>query len=122
MNFLAVSRPNPDCHAALNEQLCNGCFEADFHSCLLAGLCHQLCDPAHATNHMAPLALLAIDLAKHMMKQNIGAARRIGARIIADNGVKTESRLDRLAFKPLVEQHAGAEREQLDDMMLVERR
>jgi hypothetical protein len=48
-----------------------------------------------------------------MVQENIGRARRVGARIIADDTVEAESGLDRRAFEPAVEEIAGGSREEI---------
>src|SRR3546814_4869701 len=55
------------------------------------------------SNAVAPRALLAIHLAEDVMEEDIGAARRVGRGIVADDRVETEGGLDRLALEPAVE-------------------
>src|SRR3546814_20158641 len=53
-----------------------------------------------------------------MVEENIGAARRVGARVIADHRVETEGGLDRLALEPAVEHRARRLGEQLEHIAL----
>jgi hypothetical protein len=53
----------------------------------------------HAADRMAPDAFPTVHLAKAMVQENIGRARRVGARIIADDTVAAEGGLDRRAFE-----------------------
>jgi hypothetical protein len=76
--------------------------QADLDAGFAAHLAPCLRDAAHAANGMAPGALLAVHLAEDVVEQHIGAARRIGAGIVADHRVEAERRLDRLAFEPAV--------------------
>ena len=55
---------------------------------------------------------------KHMVQQHIGRARRIGAGIVADDGVEAEHRLDRIALEPAVEIVAGRLGEQVEQRAL----
>src|ERR1700731_2526792 len=50
--------------------------------------------------------------------ENIGRARRVGARIIADDTVEAESGLDRRAFEPAVEEIPGGCREEIEQIPL----
>jgi len=52
---------------------------------------------------MAPDAALAVNLAKAMMQQHIAGSRRVRTGPGADNAVKAEQRLDRVAFEPAIE-------------------
>ncbi len=61
---------------------------------------------------MAPAAGLAVDLAEGMMQQHVAAAGRVGTAVVADHRVETEQRLQWRAFEPVIEQVAGAAREQ----------
>src|SRR3546814_11197252 len=67
---------------------------------------------------VAPRALLAVHLAEDMVEENIGAARRVGARVIADHRVETEGGLDRLALEPAVEPRARRLGEQVAHIAL----
>src|SRR3546814_21370 len=67
---------------------------------------------------VAPRALLAVHLAEDMVEENIGAARRVGARVIADHRVETEGGLDRLALEPAVEHRARRLGEQVEHIAL----
>ena len=53
---------------------------------------HRLRDRAHAADRVAPHALLAVHLAEHVVQQHIGRARRVGARIVADDAVEAKQR------------------------------
>src|SRR3546814_4809144 len=53
-----------------------------------------------------------------MVEENIGAARRVGARVIADHRVETEGGLDRLALEPAVEHRARRLGEQVEHIAL----
>ena len=76
---------------------------ANFDTSRACGFRHRLRDRAHAADGVAPVALHAVHLAEAMMQQHIGGARRVGARIIADDGIEAESRLDRRALEPMIE-------------------
>jgi hypothetical protein len=67
---------------------------------------------------MAPDAFPTVHLAKAMVQENIGRARRVGARIIADDTVEAEGGLDRRAFEPAVEEIAGGSREEIEQIPL----
>ena len=68
---------------------------------------------------MAPRALIAIHFAKDMVQQDISAARRVGAGIIADDSVKTKCSLYRFAFEPAVEEAARRFGEQFQHITLL---
>jgi hypothetical protein len=53
-----------------------------------------------------------------MVQENIGRARRVGARIIADDTVETEGGLDRSAFEPAIEEIPGRGREKVEKIPL----
>src|SRR6202035_1131143 len=82
------------------------------------GFRHGLGDRAHAADRMAPDAFLSVRLAKAMVHENIGRARRVGARIIADDAVEAEGGLDRSAFEPAIEEIAGRGREEIEQIPL----
>ena len=67
---------------------------------------------------MAPHALLAVDLAKDVVEQDIGRPRRVGAGVIADDGVEAESCLDGVRFVPAVEEVACRLDEQVEHVAL----
>ncbi len=73
---------------------------------------HRLRDRAHAADRVTPRAFLAVDLAEHVMQQHVGGARRIRARVVADDAVEAEHRLDRCALEPTVEKIARGADEQ----------
>ena len=56
------------------------------------------------------MALHAVHLAEAVMQQHIGRARRIGARIIADDGIEAERRLDRRRSRTNRSRKSPAER------------
>src|SRR3546814_6784048 len=101
-----------------DEHLGDRAFEADLDAHVPADLGHDLGDPAHAADAVAPRALLAVHLAEDMVEENIGAARRVGARVIADHRVETEGGLDRLALEPAVEHRARRLGEQVEHIAL----
>ena len=68
---------------------------------------------------MSPCALVAVHFAKDVVEQNIGAAGRIRAGIVADDRVETERRLDRFAFEPAVEEAACRFSEQFQHVTLL---
>src|SRR3982074_2673741 len=51
---------------------------------------------------------------KAMVQENIGRARRVGARIIAGDTVEAEDGLDRSAFEPAFEEIPGRGREKVE--------
>ena len=74
---------------------------------------HRLRDRAHATDGVAPDAALSVDLTEGVVQQHIGAARRVGARVVADDGIEAVERLERIALEPVVEDLARTAREEL---------
>jgi hypothetical protein len=56
---------------------------------------------------VAPGALDAVRLPEDVVEQDIGAAGRVGARVVADHRIEAEHRLDRIALEPAVEVFAG---------------
>ena len=82
------------------------------------GFRHGLGDRAHAADRMAPDASLSVHLAEAMVQENIGRARRVGARIIADDTVEAESGLNRRTFEPAVEEIAGGGRKEIEKIPL----
>lgn len=54
-----------------------------------------------------------------MMQHHIGRARRVGAGIIADDGIEPEQRLDEIVLEALVEHLAGRSREQVEQIALL---
>ncbi len=76
-----------------------------------------LADCAHAADRMAPRTFHAIALAEHMVQQYVGAARCIRACIVADNAIKTEQGLDRLALEPAVQVLGGRQREKVQQFL-----
>ena len=81
-------------------------------------MCHGLGDGAHAADGVAPGALDATRLAEDMVEEDIGAARRVGAGEMADNGIKAQHRLDRIAFEPAIEIFARRTGEQGEEIAL----
>src|SRR6202040_3424808 len=79
---------------------------------------HGLGDRTHAADRMAPDAFPTVHLSNTMVQENIGRARRVGARIIADDTVEAESGLNRRAFEPAVEEIAGGGREEIEQIPL----
>ena len=68
---------------------------------------------------MSPCALVAVHFAKDVVEQNIGAAGRIRAGIVADDRVETERRLDRFAFEPAIQETARRFGEQFQHITLL---
>ncbi len=83
------------------------------------GARHRLRDRAHAADGVAPDALPAVHLAERVMQHHIGRTRRIGAGIIADDGVEPEQRLHQVALEHLVQHLAGRPREQIEQAALL---
>ena len=110
----ALVRLDADGATILDKDLGAPASKPDVHAVRCGGLRHGLGDRTHAADGVAPDAFLAVHLAKAMMQQNIGRARRVGARIIADDAVEAEGSLDRRAFEPAVEEVAGGCREQIE--------
>ena len=92
--------------------------DADLRAVRGRRLRHRLRDRAHAADGVAPGALLAVHLAEAMMQQHIGRARRVGARVIADDAVEAVGRLDRIALEPAVEIVAGRIGEEIEQFAL----
>ncbi len=80
---------------------------------LAAALRHGLGDRTHAADGVPPGALLAVHLAEGVVQQHIAGAGRVGAGVIADDGVEAEPGLHQLALEPAVEIVAGRFREQV---------
>jgi hypothetical protein len=80
---------------------------------------HDLSDRAHAADRVAPGALLAVDLAEHVVEQDVGAAGGVGAGVVADHRVEPERGLDRLALEPLAEEAGGRLGEQVEHVALL---
>ncbi len=80
---------------------------------------HRLRDRAHAADGVAPHALLAVHLAEGMVQHHIGGAGRVGAGVVADDGVEAEQRLDQVALEALVQHLAGRAREQIEQAALL---
>src|SRR3546814_18724825 len=93
-----------------DEHLGDRAFEADLDAHVPADLGHDLGDPAHAADAVAPRALLAAHLAEDLVEENIGAARRVGARVIAEHRVEPEGGLDRLDWNGVEAGKSGAAR------------
>ena len=53
-----------------------------------------------------------------MMQQHVGRARRVGARVVADDAVPAVHRLDRIALEPGVEIVAGRIGEEIEQLAL----
>ena len=64
---------------------------------------HRLGDRAHAADRMAPGARDPGRLAEHMVEQDVGGARRVGASKIADDAVEAEQGLGEIALEIAVE-------------------
>ena len=77
---------------------------------------HRLGDGAHSADGVAPDAFLAVHLAEHVVQQHIGRARRVGARIVADDAVEPVGGLDRRALEPAVEIIARRLHEQVEQL------
>ncbi len=117
-NLLARLEADAHGRAAIDKHLAHRRFEHDLDACIGAGGGHGLGDRAHAADRMTPRALLAVHLAEHVMEQNIGRARRVGAGVVADHRVEAERRLDRLALEPAVQEGARALGEEVDEVAL----
>jgi len=68
---------------------------------------------------MAPDALLAVHLAEGVVQHHIGRAGRVGARIVADDGVEAEQRFHQIGLEALVQHLAGRAREQIEQVALL---
>ncbi len=88
--------------------------DADRRAFLLRRFRHGLRDRAHAADRMAPASAFAIRFAEAMMQQHIGRARRIGARVIADDRIEAEGGFDRVALEPMIEKIAGGRGEDVE--------
>ncbi len=58
------------------------------------------------------------DLAEDVVEEDIGAARRVGAGVVADDGVEAERALDEVVLEPAVEEIARALDEQVHHVAL----
>jgi len=108
----ALSRGHTDSLALFDDHFRHAVVRRERHAFFRASLRHRLCDRAHAADRMSPHALAAVRFAEEVMQQHIGRARRVGRRVIADNGVEAQHRLDRIAFEPAIEHVAGRLSEQ----------
>ncbi len=79
---------------------------------------HRLRDRPHPADRVSPCALDAVDLAEDVVEQDVRRARRVGARVVADDRVEAERRLDQLALEPAVEELPRALGEQREDVAL----
>src|SRR5580704_16538328 len=111
-------RLNADGLTIFDKDLAHPGRKPDLHAARGGGFRHGLGDRAHAADRMAPDAFLAVHLAEAMVQENVARARRVGARIIADDTVEAESGLDRRAFEPTVEEIAGGSREEVEQIPL----
>ena len=116
---LAIVEDDADGAVALDDHLAHAGIGFDLGAVALRGARHRQRDRAHAADGVAPDALLAVHLAEGMVQHHIGRARGVGARIIADDGVEAEQRLDEVAFKPLVQHLAGRAGEQIEQAALL---
>ena len=117
-NLLATLQPDARDFAAFNQHFGDRGLKANLNPHVGAGLRHIAGDFPHAADAMAPHALLAVDLAKDVVEQNIGAARRIDAGVIADHRIKAERRLDMFILVPAIEEAARRFDEQVHDIAL----
>ena len=115
---LALLRHDADRAALLDDDLAHGRIDANLHAVRGRGLRHRLRDRAHAADGVAPHALLAVHLAEAMMQQHVGRARRVGARVVADDAVEAIDGLDRIALEPAVEIVAGRVGEEIEQFAL----
>ena len=96
--------------------------EHDVDARLAAGARHRLGDRAHAADRMAPGAGHARRFAEQMVEQDVGGARRLRRREIADHAVEPEQRLGQIALEMAVEDlGCAAHREIVDDAGLGQR-
>jgi hypothetical protein len=111
-------RLNADGLPILDKDLAYPRRELNVHAVRGGGFRHGLGDRAHAADRMAPDAFLSVHLAKAVMQENMGRARRVGACIIADDTVEAEDSLDRSAFEPPIEEIPGRGREKVEKIPL----
>ena len=93
--------------------------EHDLDPGLARCLGHRLGDRAHPADRMAPGARHPRRLAEDMVEQDIGRARRIGARIMADDRVEAEQGLDQVVREIALEDVGGGFGEEIDKVALV---
>ena len=91
---------------------------ADLHPGFAAGFGHGLGDRAHAADRVAPGARNAVHFAEDVVQQDVGRARGVGAAEIADDGVKAQHRLDRIALEPVVQPVPGAAGKEIQKITL----
>ena len=110
-----------DAHRAvlLDDHVAHAGIGADVRAMSARRCRHRLGDRAHAANGVTPDALPAVHLAEPMMQHHIGGAGGIGARVIADDGVKAIERLDQVDLEALVQHLAGRLREQVEQTALL---
>ena len=104
--------------AFLDDHLAHRRIDADLRAVRRGRLRHRLRDRPHAADGVAPHALLAVHLAEAMVQQHIGRARRVGARIVADDAVEAVRRLDRRTLEPVIEIVAGRIGEEVEQLAL----
>jgi hypothetical protein len=64
---------------------------------------HGLRDRTHSADRVPPNALLPVHLAQGMMQEDVGAAGRVRACVISDDGVEAEPCLHEFALEPAIE-------------------
>ena len=115
---LAFFRHHADRAAVLDDHLAHGGADADVRAMRGRSFRHRLRDRPHAADRVAPRALLAVHLAEAVMQQHVGRARRVGARVVADDAVEAVGGLDRRALEPAVEVMPGGRGEQVEQFAL----
>src|SRR5690606_41757819 len=118
-DLLAALEPHAGHPGPIDEHLLHRALEADLDTQLATNLGHDLGNRAHAADRMAPGALLAVDIAEHVLEEHVGRARRVGAGVVADHRIEAERGLDRLALEPLAEKAGRRLGEQVEHVALL---
>ena len=92
--------------------------EANFNAVRGSGFRHGLRDRAHAADGVSPDTLLTVHFPEAVMQEHISGARRIGARVVADDAVEAVHGLDRIALEPAIEKIARGIREEIEQRAL----
>ena len=118
----SVVENNADHTIALDNDLAHTGIDFDLDAMRARRSGHRLSDRAHAADRVAPDALLAVHFSESMVQHHISRARRVGAGIVADDGVEAKQSLDQIVFEAVVEHVSGRSRKQIEQAALLLKR